>query len=234
MSELNPTAPCAGRRSGDPGPDRAVRDGLPHAVVGTRDGRSGERAESTWERWGEEARQPGKFQNAALMARRLVERGVRFVRFYQPGMGRPLRPADRACRRRPATSTRAALGADSGPERSAALFDGDPGHLGRRVRSHDLLPGAAHRRNLRPGSPSALLQHLDGRRRGQGAASSTARRDDFSYNIVKDPVPRPRLPGDGAPPVRHRPRAVHPPAPGARRPAEPASRRRGWSREVLA
>ena len=41
--------------------------------------------ESTWERWGEEARQPGKFQNAALMARRLVERGVRFVQIYHRG-----------------------------------------------------------------------------------------------------------------------------------------------------
>ncbi|MEO2034648.1 MAG: DUF1501 domain-containing protein [Planctomycetaceae bacterium] len=38
--------------------------------------------ESTWKRWGEEARQPGKFQNAALMSRRLVERGVRFVQIF--------------------------------------------------------------------------------------------------------------------------------------------------------
>jgi uncharacterized protein (DUF1501 family) len=41
--------------------------------------------ESTWKRWGEEAREPGKFQNAALMARRLVERGVRFVQIYHRG-----------------------------------------------------------------------------------------------------------------------------------------------------
>ena len=41
--------------------------------------------ESTWARWGEEARQAGKFQNAALMARRLVERGVRFVQIYHRG-----------------------------------------------------------------------------------------------------------------------------------------------------
>jgi len=45
---------------------------------------SGEPA-STFKRWGEEARQPGKFQNAALMARRLVERGVRFVQIYHRG-----------------------------------------------------------------------------------------------------------------------------------------------------
>ena len=41
--------------------------------------------ESTWKRWGEAAREPGKFQNAALMARRLVERGVRFVQIYHRG-----------------------------------------------------------------------------------------------------------------------------------------------------
>ena len=41
--------------------------------------------DSTFERWGEEAKQPGKFQNAALMARRLVERGVRFVQIYHRG-----------------------------------------------------------------------------------------------------------------------------------------------------
>ena len=38
--------------------------------------------DSTFDRWGEEAKQPGKFQNAALMARRLVERGVRFVQIF--------------------------------------------------------------------------------------------------------------------------------------------------------
>jgi len=41
--------------------------------------------DSTFERWGEEAKQAGKFQNAALMARRLVERGVRFVQIYHRG-----------------------------------------------------------------------------------------------------------------------------------------------------
>ena len=40
---------------------------------------------STFKRWGEEAKEPGKFQNAALMARRLVERGVRFVQIYHRG-----------------------------------------------------------------------------------------------------------------------------------------------------
>jgi len=37
---------------------------------------------STYEMYGEEAKQPGTFANSALMARRLVERGVRFVQIY--------------------------------------------------------------------------------------------------------------------------------------------------------
>ena len=41
--------------------------------------------DSPFERWGEEAKEPGSFQNTALMARRLVERGVRFVQIYHRG-----------------------------------------------------------------------------------------------------------------------------------------------------
>ncbi len=37
---------------------------------------------STYELYGEEAKKPGTFANSALMARRLVERGVRFVQIY--------------------------------------------------------------------------------------------------------------------------------------------------------
>ena len=37
---------------------------------------------ATFEAYGEEARKPGTFANTALMARRMVERGVRFVQVY--------------------------------------------------------------------------------------------------------------------------------------------------------
>ena len=40
---------------------------------------------STYQLYGEEARKPGTFANQALMARRLVERGVRFVQLYMRG-----------------------------------------------------------------------------------------------------------------------------------------------------
>ncbi len=41
--------------------------------------------ESTWRMYGEEARKPGTFSQTCLMARRLAERGVRFVQVYHRG-----------------------------------------------------------------------------------------------------------------------------------------------------
>jgi hypothetical protein len=41
--------------------------------------------ESTYQMYGEDARKPGTFANSVLMARRLVERGVRFVQLYHRG-----------------------------------------------------------------------------------------------------------------------------------------------------
>ena len=41
--------------------------------------------ESTYKLYGEDARRPGTFANTCLMARRLVERGVRFVQVYHRG-----------------------------------------------------------------------------------------------------------------------------------------------------
>jgi uncharacterized protein (DUF1501 family) len=41
--------------------------------------------EATWKAYGEEARNPGSFAQSCLMARRLAERGVRFVQVYHRG-----------------------------------------------------------------------------------------------------------------------------------------------------
>jgi len=41
--------------------------------------------ESTYQLYGEEARKPGTFANSCLMARRLIERNVRFVQIYHRG-----------------------------------------------------------------------------------------------------------------------------------------------------
>ena len=181
--------------------------------------------ESTWKRWGEEAREPGKFQNAALLARRLIERGVRFVQIYHRGwdvhgdlplvLPHQARESDRGAW---------ALIQDlkeRGPVRGHAR------DLGRRIRTHDLFPGGADADRLRSRPPSALLQLVDGGRRHQGR-NGIRRNGRLLLQHRQGPGSDPRLPSDAAAPVRHRPRALHVPAPRLGRKAD----RRGNGKAV--
>ncbi len=58
------------------------------------------------------------------------------------------------------------------------------GEFGRTIYSQ----GGLTQDELRPRPPPALLHDVDGRRRHQGRARSTARPTTSRYNIVKDPV----------------------------------------------
>ncbi len=80
-------------------------------------------------------------------------------------------------------------------------------HLGRRVRPHGLQPGQADRRQLRPRPSPALLLHVDGRRRHQARASSSARPTTSATTSSSDPVSCPRPAGDDPAPAGHRPHA---------------------------
>ena len=74
------------RRSGDPDPHRPVRDGLPHADE--RAGADRPQPRNRRRRWNSTARtstSPGSFAGSALLARRLVERGVRVVQILHRG-----------------------------------------------------------------------------------------------------------------------------------------------------
>ena len=74
------------RRSRDPDAHRAVRDGVPHADLGSRtDGPVARSRTSTFELYGPESRKPGTYAANCLLARRLAERGVRFVQLYHRG-----------------------------------------------------------------------------------------------------------------------------------------------------
>ena len=125
------------------------------------------------ELYGPEARKPGTFAANCLLARRLAERGVRFVQLYHRGWDQhgnlPQRHRAAVQGHRPADR-----GAHHGPQaaRPARRHARD---LGRRVRAHGLQPGQADRGQLRPRPPSALLLHLDGRRRHQARRGRTAR-----------------------------------------------------------
>ena len=140
---------------------------------------------STFERWGEEAKEPGKFQNAALMARRLVERGVRFVQIYHRGWDvhadAPLvlpyqaRDVDRAAW---------ALIQDL---KERGLFEDTlviwGGEFGRTIYSQGKLTPTDYGRDHHPRCYSLWM--AGGGIKGGVVYGET---DDFSYNIVKDPV----------------------------------------------
>ena len=125
--------------------------------------------EATREMYGLNDELTRSYGKRCLMARRLVERGVRFVQIFiegqiwdahhQPGeeSGLQLRQ-DGPPRGRPDQGSQAARPAG-----------GDPGDLGRRVREN--APGPSRRPGRRRARPrSRRLQHLDGRRRRQRGA----------------------------------------------------------------
>ena len=120
---------------------------------------------AVFERYGPDARKPGTFAANCILARRLAERGVRFIQLFHRGWDQhsKLPEADRQSvpRHRSADGR-----ADPGSER-ARLAGRHAGHLGRRIRAYGLFAGKAHRRRLWPRPSSALLHDVDGRRRHQ-------------------------------------------------------------------
>ena len=127
------------------------------------------------------------FARACLLARRMIERGVRFVNIYHEGWDAHTDVAGKLedqLRRH-----RSGLGrARQGPQaaRAARRHAGD---LGRRVRPH-----ADGREQRRPGPQpgprpsSAGVHHVDGRRRHQARASPTAPPTTWASTSPTNPV----------------------------------------------
>jgi hypothetical protein len=144
-----------------------------------------EEPESTYGLYGEEAKKPGTFANTALMARRLVERGVRFVQVYHNNWdthgnvnGRlpdQCRDVDQPCwgliqdlkRRGMLDSTLVIWG----------------GEFGRTIYSQGKLTHENYGRDHHPRCFTIWMA-------GGGIRPGTiyGETDDFSYNIVKDGV----------------------------------------------
>ena len=116
--------------------------------------------------------EPGKraFANNCLLARRLVERGVRFVQLYHRGWDTHGARRQRDIVNKSAGGSAARPtgrgGADQGPEaaRPARLH---AGRLGRRVRPHADERGAQRLEVPRARPSPARLHDLDGGRRHQ-------------------------------------------------------------------
>ena len=141
--------------------------------------------ESTYKLYGEDARKGGTFAHSCLMARRLVERDVRFVQIYHRGwdvhgnlpevLPSQCRDVDQAC---------AALVQDL---KSRGLLDSTlviwGGEFGRTVYSQGKLTPTDHGRDHHPRCFSLWMA-------GRGVKGGTVygETDDFSYNIIRDPV----------------------------------------------
>jgi hypothetical protein len=141
--------------------------------------------ESTFALYGEEAKKPGTFANTALLTRRLVERGVRFVQVYHNNWdthsnvaGRlpdQCRDVDQACY---------GLIQDL---KQRGLLDSTlviwGGEFGRTIYSQG---GLSHENYGRDHHPRCFTIWMAGG--GIKGGVIYGETDDFSYNIVADPV----------------------------------------------
>ena len=141
---------------------------------------------STFDLYGEAAREPGTFANTALLARRMVERGVRFVPIYHNnwdthanGGGRlpdQCRDVDQAC-----------FGLVQDLKQRGLLDDTLViwgGEFGRTIYSQG---GLTHENYGRDHHPRCFTMWMAGG--GVRAGHIHGETDDFSYNVVQDPVP---------------------------------------------
>jgi hypothetical protein len=140
---------------------------------------------STFDLYGEEARKPGTFANTALQARRMVERGVRFVQIYHNNWdshgnvaGRlpsQCKDVDQAC-----------YGLITDLKQRGMLKDTLiiwGGEFGRTIYSQG---GLSHQNYGRDHHPRCFTMWMCGGGAKPGMVFGET--DDFSYNIVKDPV----------------------------------------------
>jgi hypothetical protein len=141
--------------------------------------------ESTYRLYGEEARKPGTFARSVLLARRMVERGVRFVQIYHNNwdhhgnlagrMPDQCRDVDQPCR-----------GLIDDLE-SRGLLDETlviwGGEFGRTIYSQGGLTKENYGRDHHPRCYTMWMA-------GGGSKPGTCygETDEFSYNIVKNPV----------------------------------------------
>jgi hypothetical protein len=140
---------------------------------------------STYTLYGEEAKKPGTFANTALMARRMVERGVRFVQVYLNNWDTHANVAGRLpsqCK----DIDQACYGLITDLKQRGMLDDTLiiwGGEFGRTIYSQGGLTKDNYGRDHHPRCFTMWM--AGGGARGGQAYGET---DDFSYNIVKDPV----------------------------------------------
>ncbi|HSU69193.1 MAG TPA: DUF1501 domain-containing protein [Tepidisphaeraceae bacterium] len=140
---------------------------------------------STYEMYGEDAKKPGTFANTALLARRLVERGVRFVQIYHRGWDvHGSLPAVLPNQCKDVDQASWALVQDL---KQRGMLDDTlviwGGEFGRTIYSQGKLTATDYGRDHHP--RCYTLWMAGGGVKGGLVYGDT---DDFSYNITQDPV----------------------------------------------
>ena len=142
--------------------------------------------ESTFELYGPDSRKPGTYAANCLMARRLAERGVRFIQLYHRGWDQHNDlPRDIALQCKGTDQSSAALVADL---KQRGLLDDTlivwGGEFGRTVYCQGHLTKTNYGRDHHPRCFAMWLAG-GGMKRGFVLGET----DDYSYNSISDPVP---------------------------------------------
>ena len=198
----------AARRPRDAHAHPAVRAGLPHAVerAGADRPRQANRSRpssSTATR----PRSPARSRNTALLARRMVERGVRFVQIYHNNWDTHANVAGRLpdqCQDvdQPCYGLIQDLKQRGLLDETLIIWGGE---FGRTIYSQ----GGLTQRELRPRPSSRAASPCGWPAAASKAGTIYGETDDFSLQHRQGPGPPPRLPRHRAAPARLRPRAVH-------------------------
>ncbi len=141
--------------------------------------------ESTFERYGPESKKPGSYAANCILARRLAERGVRFIQLYHRGWDQHDNcPAGLKTQCYDTDQASAALVMDLKErgllEDTLVVWGGE---FGRTVYSQGKLTPTNYGRDHHPRCFTVWMA-------GAGVKAGTihGETDDFSYNIVRDPV----------------------------------------------
>jgi uncharacterized protein (DUF1501 family) len=156
-----------------------MQDSVPELVDLTKE------PKTTFDLYGADALKPGTFANAALQARRMVERGVRFVQIYHNNWDSHSNVAGRLpsqCK----DVDRACYGLITDLKQRGMLKETLVvwgGEFGRTIYSQG---GLSHENYGRDHHPRCFTMWMCGGGAKPGVVHGET--DDFSYNINKDPV----------------------------------------------
>ena len=179
---------------------------------------------AVFDRYGPESRKPGTYAANCILARRLAERGVRFIQLYHRGWDQHNNlPRDIRSQCYDTDQPTAALIEDL---QQRGLLDDTlvvwGGEFGRTVYSQGTLTADNYGRDHHP----RCFSHVDGRRRHQ-AGHVHGETDDYLLQHRPRSGPHPRPERHDAATAGHRPHAAHVPLPGPRFPPDGRARRGG-------